>query len=102
MGRNWQWSFDHGRSKRLDLERAMAEQGVAECDIDRTVPLHSRDGTMQSQFAKGWCSVTPAEIYAARNRHRFKILTTCNDKVAVHCANLRALFKKDESSCHSR
>lgn len=95
MGRNWQWSFDHGREQRLKLEREAAEQGIAECDIDRTVPLHSRDGTMQSQFAKGWNSVTASEIYAARNRHRFKILTTGSDKVAAHCARLRALFDKD-------
>ena len=81
---------------------ALAEQGIAECDVDRTVPLHSRDGTMQSQFAKGWRSVTPSEIYDARHRHRFNILTTGNDKVAEHCARLRALFAdpaNKESSC---
>jgi hypothetical protein len=102
MGRNWQWSFNHGREQRLKREREAAEQGIAECDVDRSVPLHSRDGTMQSQFAKGWRSVTPSEIYDARNRHRFNILTTCNGKAAEHCARLRALFKKDEPSCHSR
>ena len=59
MGRNWQWSFDHGREQRLKLEREAAEQGIAECDVDRAVPFHSHDGTMQSQFAKGWRSVTP-------------------------------------------
>ena len=102
MGRNWQWSFDHGYAKRLEREREAAEQGIAECDVDRTVPLHSRDGTMQSQFAKGWRSVTPSEIYDARHRHRFNILTTGNDKVAEHCARLRALFAdpaNKESPC---
>lgn len=95
MGRNWQWSFDHGREQRLKLEREAAEQGIAECDVNRAVPFHSHDGTMQSQFAKGWHSVTAAEVYEARNRHRFKILTTGNDQVAAHCARLRALFDKD-------
>lgn len=94
MGRNWQWSFERGRELRLMREREAAEQGIAENAVDRTIPLHSHDGTMQSQFAKGWHSVTAAEIYDARHRHRFKILTTCNDKVAAHCANLRALFNQ--------
>lgn len=106
MGRNWEWSFNHGREQRLKREREAAEQGIAECDVDRNVPLHSRDGTMQSQFAKGWRSVTPSEIYDARNRHRFNILTTCNGKAAEHCARLRAIFssevKKDEPPCPSR
>ncbi|MEH8118450.1 hypothetical protein Q7I37_12885 [Aeromonas allosaccharophila] len=52
MGRNWEWSFNHGREQRLKREREAAEQGIAECDVDRRVPLHSRDGTMQSQFKK--------------------------------------------------
>lgn len=52
---------------------------------------------MQAYFAQGWRSVTPADVYQARNQHRFKILTTCNEKVAMHCANLRALFNKDAS-----
>lgn len=95
MGRNAMWSFAQGRAKRLTREHEAAEQGIAECDIDRTVPLHSHDGTLQSQFAKGWHSVTAAEVYEARNRHRFKILTTGNDQVAAHCARLRALFDKD-------
>jgi hypothetical protein len=97
MGRNWQWSIEHGREQRLKLERESAEQGIAECDIDRTVPLHSHDATMQAYFAQGWRSVTPADVYQARNKHRFKILTTGNDKVAMHCANLRSLFNKDAS-----
>ena len=102
MGRNWQWSFDHGREQRLKREREAAEQGIPECDVDRTVPFHSHDGTMQSQFAKGWRSVTPAEVYESRNKHRFKILTTGNSKVAEHCARLRALFAdpaNKESPC---
>ena len=102
MGRNWKWSFDHGREQRLKLEREAAEQGIPECDVDRTVPFHSHDGTMQSQFAKGWRSVTPSEIYDARHRHRFNILTTGNDKVAEHSARLRALFAdpaNKESPC---
>lgn len=102
MGRNWEWSFERGRKERLELELKAAEQGIAECDVDRRVPLHSHDGTMQSQFKKGWRSVTQSEIYAVRNRHRFNILTTCNGKAAEHCARLRALFKKDEPPCHSR
>ncbi|WP_279476993.1 hypothetical protein [Aeromonas veronii] len=53
MGHNWEWSFNHGREQRLKREREAAEQGIAECDVDRSVPLHSRDGTMQSQFKKG-------------------------------------------------
>ena len=102
MGRNWMWSFACGVAKRKALEMAAAEQGIAECDIDRAVPFHSHDGTMQSQFAKGWRSVTPAEVYESRNKHRFKILTTGNSKVAEHCARLRALFAEPankESSC---
>ena len=71
MGRNWQWSFDHGREQRLKLEREAAEQGIA-------------------------------EVYESRNKHRFKILTTGNSKVAEHCARLRALFAdpaNKESPC---
>lgn len=102
MGRNWMWSFACGVAKRKALEMAAAEQGIAECDIDRTVPLHSHDGTMQSQFAKGWHSLDSVEIYEIRNRHRFKILNTGNDKVAAHCAthiaNLRALFNQHKDA----
>lgn len=53
MGRNWEWSFNHGREQRLKREREAAEQGIAECDVDRSVPFHSHDGTMQSMFKKG-------------------------------------------------
>lgn len=102
MGHNWKWSFAQGRAKRMELERQAAVQGIAECDVDRSVPFHSHDGTMQSQFAKGWHSLDAVELYQLRNIYRFKILTTCNGKAAEHCARLRELFKKDEPPCPSR
>ncbi len=59
MGRNWEWSFARGRQMRLDAERTAAEGGAP---VPSVPPLHSGDGTMQSQFSKGWYSPTPVEI----------------------------------------
>jgi len=59
MGRNWQWSFEQGRTKRLAAEKAAFESGQP---IPASAPLHSHDGTMQSQFTKGWNSVTLVQI----------------------------------------
>jgi hypothetical protein len=93
MGRNWQWSVEHGREQRLKREREAAEQGIAESDVDRAVPLHSHDGTMQSQFAKGWHSVTARDIYQVRHP-QLGAISANQPKVAGHIARLRELFKE--------
>lgn len=59
MGRNWQWSFEQGCAKRLEAEKAAFDNGLP---APAKPPLHSHDGTMQSQFSKGWYSVTAAQI----------------------------------------
>lgn len=59
MGRNWDWSFDCGREKRLQAEHAAVNGGAP---VPVKPPLHSYDGTMQSFFDKGWRSPTPVEI----------------------------------------
>jgi hypothetical protein len=94
MGRNWDWSLAHGREQRLTHERNAAEQGIADPDVSRAVPLHSHDGTMQVLFARGWNSVTPAEIYQARHQLPFTPVRPSSTKPDP-CARLRALFHKD-------
>jgi hypothetical protein len=59
MGRNWDWSFDCGREKRLQAEHAAGQGGAP---VPGKPPLHSHDSTMQSFFEKGWASPTPVEI----------------------------------------
>ncbi|NOU53119.1 hypothetical protein HG263_21700 [Pseudoalteromonas sp. JBTF-M23] len=60
MGRNWEWSKNQGRIKRLKAEVAARQSGQP---FDASnVPLHSYDGTMQSKFAHGWHSVTETDI----------------------------------------
>ncbi|MCB5226159.1 hypothetical protein JAO78_004955 [Alishewanella sp. 16-MA] len=61
MGRNWDWSFNHGKQRRLEAEILAQKAGTTVSQP----PLHSHDGTMQSQFEKGWHSVTPVEIQHA-------------------------------------
>ena len=59
MGRNWQWSFEQGRQKRFEAERAAAlrQEAVA------AAPMHSYDATMQAEFNRGWASPTAVEIH---------------------------------------
>ena len=92
MGRNWQWSFDHGREQRLKLERGRrAGYRRVRCP-DR--PCRSIAMTAPcNPSSPGLALGHPAEVYESRNKHRFKILTTGNSKVAEHCARLRALFR---------
>ena len=59
MGRNWEWSFDSGRAKRLEAELVAAHGGSS---VPGKPPLHSHDSTMQSFFEKGWASPTPVQI----------------------------------------
>lgn len=61
MGKNWQWSFSLGKQRRLEAEALAHKAGTTVSQP----PLHSHDGTMQSQFEKGWHSVTPVEIQRA-------------------------------------
>lgn len=63
MGQNWEWSFKHGKQRRLEAEVLAQKSGTTVSQP----PLHSHDGTMQSQFEKGWHSVTPVEIQRAIN-----------------------------------
>jgi len=61
MGKNWDWSYNHGKQRRLEAEILAQKAGTSVS----APPLHSKDGTMQSQFEKGWHSVTPVEIQRA-------------------------------------
>ena len=59
MGKNWEWSLQQGREKRLAAEKRAYESGAP---VPAKPPLHSRDGTMQDLFEKGWFAVTPVDI----------------------------------------
>jgi len=59
MARNWDWSYECGRKKRLDLE----VQKLNGETPSEALPLHSHDATMQACFVLGWNSIRPAEIY---------------------------------------
>ncbi|CAM4175404.1 hypothetical protein [Pseudoalteromonas byunsanensis] len=60
MGRNWDWSREQGRIKRLEAE-VQARVNNKPFDANN-VPLHSHDGTYQSMFNKGWHSVLEIDI----------------------------------------
>ncbi len=66
MADNWQWSYDKGRTTRIERELAarMHQHPFNPDDI----PLHSHDGTMQSQFCKGWQSVSEVDIRVRLDR----------------------------------
>jgi hypothetical protein len=59
MGRNWEWSLQQGKEKRLAAEKACHQLGMA---VPTSPPLHSHDATMQAKFNRGWRSVTTSEI----------------------------------------
>lgn len=59
MGANWQWSFAKGRADRLAAELRHYHTGQPAGEPG----LHSHDGTMQSQYHRGWSSPSPVEIY---------------------------------------
>lgn len=63
MGRNWDWSFDQGKQRRLEAE-VLANKASTSCSPP---PLHSKDATMQERFLAGWNSVTPVDIQRAIN-----------------------------------
>ncbi|MCG7545563.1 hypothetical protein MHM93_15380 [Pseudoalteromonas sp. MM17-2] len=60
MADNWAWSYDRGRTQRLEQEvkARMSSHPFNPNDI----PLHSHDGTMQSKFKEGWLSVSEIDI----------------------------------------
>lgn len=60
MGKNWDWSYHRGREKRLQLGVDARMRGLPFDPL--CIPLHSHDGTMQSYFTKGWCSVNQMDI----------------------------------------
>lgn len=60
MGRNWDWSYQRGREKRLAAEKQMHRSNVP---LPVTPPLHSHDATLQAYFNRGWQSVTTADIH---------------------------------------
>lgn len=62
MGRNWEYSKQQGRKKRLDAEMQAFKHGVP---VPSVPPLFSHDATMQSYFEKAWTRVSQSEI----NRH---------------------------------
>lgn len=59
MGKNWDWSSQQGKEKRLEAEKLSHESGAP---VPAKPPLHSLDGTMQDLFEKGWFGDTPVEI----------------------------------------
>ncbi|RZF83725.1 hypothetical protein EXT46_05375 [Pseudoalteromonas sp. CO325X] len=66
MADNWQWSYDKGRTTRIENELA-ARMNQHPFNPD-DIPLHSHDGTMQSQFSKGWQSVSEVDIRVRLDR----------------------------------
>ncbi|WP_304635520.1 hypothetical protein [Pseudoalteromonas sp.] len=67
MGKNWDWSYQKGREKRLQLEVDARMHNLP--FNPKNIPLHSHDGTMQSHFNKGWRSVSAVDIEIRVNRH---------------------------------
>ena len=63
MGRNWDWSFNQGKQRRLEAE-VLADKAGTQCSQP---PLHSKDATMQARFIEGWNSVTQVDIHQAIN-----------------------------------
>ena len=59
MGRNWDWSKQRGREKRLEAERKALQEGVP---VPAVPPLHSHEATMQSMFNRGWNGVSQCDI----------------------------------------
>lgn len=59
MGRNWDWSYQRGIERRLELEEQAYRNGA---EVSRQPPLHSHDSTMQCYFNRGWHSVTSVDI----------------------------------------
>lgn len=59
MGRNWDYSKQKGREKRLEAELNALHGGEP---VPENPPLFSHDATMQSYFEKSWNRVTPTEI----------------------------------------
>lgn len=64
MGANWEWSYQQGKAKRLEAEKAKHDHNTP---VPAVLPLHSHDGTMQDLFEKGWASVTPVQIQRNNN-----------------------------------
>ncbi|MBQ4853040.1 hypothetical protein, partial [Pseudoalteromonas sp. MMG012] len=60
MGKNWEWSLNQGRIKRIEAELKAHKLGLR-FDVKK-IPIHSLDGTMQSKFIRGWMSVTETDI----------------------------------------
>ncbi|TQF69566.1 hypothetical protein [Pseudoalteromonas luteoviolacea] len=65
MGSNWDWSRQQGRRKRIEAELAAHKLSLP-FNKD-AIPIHSLDGTMQSQFEHGWYSVTAVDIQSRLN-----------------------------------
>ncbi|WP_166838689.1 hypothetical protein [Rheinheimera pleomorphica] len=63
MGRNWDWSFNQGKQRRLEAE-VLADKAGTQCSPP---PLHSHDATMQHRFIEGWNSVSAVDIQRAIN-----------------------------------
>ena len=60
MGKNWDWSYQKGREKRMEQE---VDARMHNMPFDpRKIPMHSHCGTMQSHFNKGWQSVRAIDI----------------------------------------
>lgn len=60
MGRNWNWSYQRGREKRLEAEEQAQHNNAS---VPPSPSLHSHDATLQSYFERGWRSVTQADIH---------------------------------------
>lgn len=59
MGSNARFSYKKGKQARLAAELAAHQQQSCAPSVP---PFFSHDATLQSQFAKGWLSITACDI----------------------------------------
>ncbi|QFU23750.1 hypothetical protein FM038_017280 [Shewanella eurypsychrophilus] len=66
MNRHQLARYQAGRVQRLTAETKRAD----DCASALPCPLYSHDATWQSQFRRGWCSVSMVDIQAERLKLR--------------------------------
>ncbi len=59
MGKNWNWSYQVGRERRIRAEINKIEGRCSSIEPG----LHSHDATMQSFYVKGWASISMADVF---------------------------------------
>lgn len=103
MGKNWQWSYEHGRKKRLYAE--LTAYKTSQPLDSSNIPLHSHDGTYQSQFNKGWQSINSVEIsmYIEDQTHLSSNLNEASGRNSYEAVRGRlAMYFKGVENGHSR